>query len=195
MFGTPGFRLIQLADKLVQQGNSSLFLGYGSSETTIHSWDLGVHKWIRGPYFRFDPTFSSVPSHSFLLSYRKIIGSIKLEDVTELHMSIRDMPCNPSDNIKLRLPLLHHSSPMSDVMKHDESCIIPILHHVPPRHPWRKLIPVECLRNSWVLAINDDEPITNQGAQDALEFLRSKNRSKCSIHLYKHTDFNGTILN
>ena len=118
-----------------------------------------------------------------------------LEDVTEIHMKIRDRPCDPSNSIKLCLPLLHYSSPMSVVMKDDEQCNIPILHRIPLRHPWRKLILTENLMNSWILAIDDDEPITAQEAQDALEFLRSKNLSKCAIRLHKRTALNGTLLN
>ena len=121
IFGTPGFRLIQSASKLVQQGNPSFFLGYGALEATICAWDLITHKWTRFPYFSFDPTFSSIPSHSLPLSHRNILGSVILEVVTELHMKIRDKLHNPSDGIKLRLSLLLHSSPMSVTMKCDES--------------------------------------------------------------------------
>ena len=163
MFGTPGFRLIQSADELVQQGNPSLFLGYGALETTIYAWDLITQKWTRGLCFSFDPTFSSIPSHSFPTSYRNILGTLKLEEAKVLHMKICDKPCNPTANIKLTLPLLHKSSPLSVVIKDDESCNVSILHHVPPRYPWRNFIPTEQLSNSWMLAIDDEEPIMDQG--------------------------------
>ena len=59
------------------------------------------------------------------------------------------------------------------------------------RHPWRRIIATEHLRNSWMLDIDDDEPITAQGSQDTLAFLRSKDCSKCDIHIHKCIDFNG----
>ena len=52
-----------------------------------------------------------------------------LENVTELRMKIRDNPHNPSDGIKLHLHLILHSSPISVIMKDNESCNIPISHH------------------------------------------------------------------
>ena len=135
MFGTPGFRLIQSAGKLVQQGNPSLFLGYGALEITICAWDLTAKKWTRGPYFRFDSTFSSIPSHSLPLSFRNILGQVKLEKVKVLHMNLSDRPYNPTAGMNLKLPLLHKSAPLSIIMKDDESFNVPILHHITPRHP------------------------------------------------------------
>ena len=46
-----------------------------------------------------------------------------------------------------------------------------------------------------MLAIYDEEPITTQGVQDTLAFIRHKEFSKRAIHLHKRTSFNGTLLN
>ena len=111
-------------------------------------------------------------------------------------MKICDKPHNHTAGIKFTLPFLHKSDPLSVIMKDDESHNIPIIHHAPPpRCPWRKLIPTEFLKNYWILAIDDDEHVTAQGAQETLAFLRSKDRTKCAIHLHKCTAFNITLLN
>ena len=46
-------------------------------------------------------------------------------------MDICDNPYNPTAEIKLTLPLLHKSAPLSVNIKKDELCNIQILHHVP----------------------------------------------------------------
>lgn len=110
-------------------------------------------------------------------------------------MKICDNPCNPNAGIKLILPSIHKYSPLSVIMKDYESFNIPVLHHVPPRYPWRRIILTECLSNSCALTIDDDEPIIVQGAQDTLAFIRSKDRLKCTIYFHKLTAFNCSLLN
>ena len=46
-----------------------------------------------------------------------------------------------------------------------------------------------------MLPIDDDEPINNQGAQNTLAFIKSKNCSKCAINLHNRIAFNGNLLN
>ena len=123
--------------------------------------------------------FASIPhlAASLPIVFRHPVdffGTVKLEEVKELNVKICDNPHNPTGGINLNFPLRHASAPLSVIMKDDESYNIPILHPVPPRHPWRSIIPTECLRNSWTLAIDDDEPMTAQGAQETLAFLSSK---------------------
>ena len=57
------------------------------------------------------------------------------------------------------------------------------------------MIPAEHLRKSWILEIDDDEPITARGAQENLTFVRSQIRLKYTIHLHNHKALNGTLLN
>ena len=63
---------------------------------------------------------------------------------------------------------LNKSDPLSVVMKYNGSFNIPILRLPPPSHPWRKMIPTENLKNSWIFAIDDEEPITARGDQENL---------------------------
>ena len=79
----------------MQQENLSLFLGCGASETTIRAWDMSNRKWTRRPCFHFDPTLCRIPSHELPISYRNILGTIKLEEAKELRVSTFHKPFNP----------------------------------------------------------------------------------------------------
>ena len=84
IFATTGYRYLKEDGKLNKKGSLSVFLGYGSTQTTTHSYDLDAKKWHRLLYFRFDATFSSIQSHSLPLSCRNMLGKVTLENVTVL---------------------------------------------------------------------------------------------------------------
>ena len=83
-------------------------------------------------------------------------------------------PFDPSAGISLTLPFPNTLFPLSISTKYNESQNVPILHRTSPRHPWRKQITMEFLRNSWVLVIDGEQPIAAKGSQDTLAFLKPK---------------------
>ena len=134
IFGVPGFRIIQSARKLVQQGNPCLFLGNGDSKTRTCACDLENHKGTRGPCFIFDQTFSSILVHSFSISHRNILGIVKLEEFKELQMKAFQKPFDPSVGFLLTLQSFNKPDTLSVVIKDNDAFNIPILHHDLLRH-------------------------------------------------------------
>ena len=169
IIGSLGYRYLQKSGKLVQQGSHSAFLGHGGSQTTIYSY-IENKKWYRSPYFRFDPTYSSTPSHSIPLSFRNLMDKVKIEDVSELHLNTHNKPHNSMAGVTIKLPLQYKSFPLNISLRDDKSFNMPILNKLPPRHAWRKHFPSDCMSNVWILAIDHEEPITAAGAIDYLNF-------------------------
>ena len=153
IFGSTGFRCIQESGKLVKKGSNSIFLQHGSSSTTIYSYGIEDKKWHRPPFFRFDSTCSSVPSHSLPLSFRNMLGKVKLEDITEALLNTSSSPFNPNSGFNITVQLTPSTTPLNITMKDDASYNLPVLHSLTKRHPWRKMIPTEYCRNSWILAL------------------------------------------
>ena len=164
MFATIGCRYLKEAGKLNKQGSSSLFLGYGSTQTTIYSYGINAKKWCRSPCFRFDITCSSIPSHSLPLSYRNMLGKVKLEDATSLEIDTSSSSYDPNAGFTATLPLPSSKTPMHVSLRDDKSFNLPILTKLHARHPWRKHLPREYLSNVWLLATNDEEPIIASGS-------------------------------
>ena len=105
-FGSAGNRNDRKLVELELQGNLSIFLGYGSNEFPMHSSNIEIHKYHRVPYFRFDKTFSSIISHIIPLLFRNVLGKVKLEVTTKLHLSTSSRPhdINAWLNTTLSLP-------------------------------------------------------------------------------------------
>ena len=114
-----------------KKGSSSLFLGYGSAQTTIYSYDIEAAKWYRSPYFRFDPTFSSIPLHSLPLSFRNALNKVKLEDATELSMTISNSPFDPNAGFIVALPLPSSPLPLHVSLRDNKSFNLPIMNKLP----------------------------------------------------------------
>ena len=147
MFATTGYRYLKEAGKLNKQGSLSLFLGYGSTQTTTYSYDIDAKKWHRSPYFRFDTTCSSILSHSLPLSYRNMLGKVKLEDATALEMDTSSSPYDPNAGFIATLLLSSSTIPMHVSLRDHKSLNLLILTKLPARHPWRKHLPREHLSN------------------------------------------------
>ena len=195
IFATAGFSFVQQAGKLQKQGSSSLFLSYGSTQTTIYSYDIESSKWYCSPYFRFDATHLSMPSHSLPLSYRNIMSKVKLEDIAELLMDASSSPFDPNAGFAVTALLPSCPLPMHLSFRDDKSFNLPILNKLPQRHPWRHFLPTEHLRDVWILAINDEEPLTAVGTLETLNFIQRNNRTECMAQLHKRETCNGTLLN
>ena len=121
IFGSEGFRHIQQSGKLVEKGSKSFFLGYGSSSTTIYSFCLYDQKWNRYPFFHFDNTCSSAPSHSLPFSFRKMLGKVKLEDAAEVFLNMSSSPFNPNSGFPISVPILSWPTPLNITVKNDAS--------------------------------------------------------------------------
>lgn len=195
IFASTGYRYLKEAGKLNKNGSLSIFLGYGSTQTTIYSYDLTLEKWYRSPYFRFDATYSSIPSHSLPLSYRSILGKVQLEDVSVLEMDTSTTPYDPNAGFTVTLPIPAYPVPLNISLKDDKIFNMPILCKLRNRHPWRNHLPTEYLNNVWILAIDNEEPITASGAIDTLNFLRKNHRTTCIIQFHKRQTYSGTLLN
>ena len=76
---------------------------------------------------------------------------------------------------------------MNVALRDDQSFNTPMLNKLTQRHPWRKFLPTDYLSNVWILAIDDEEPITASGAIDTLNFIRKNNRQSCVIQFHKRT--------
>ena len=141
IFGTLGFRYLQQSGKLVEKGSHYIFLVHGSNITTTYSYSIDDDKWFRSPFFRFDTTFSSVPSHSLPLSFRNMLGAVKLDDVSTVELNARKTPYAPDEGFTATVPLQHKSCPLNITVKDDSSFNTPILHTITQRHPWRNHLP------------------------------------------------------
>ena len=49
-------------------------------------------------------------------------------------------------------------------------------------------------KSAWILALDDEQPITAVGVIDTLNFLRLNGQCSIVIQLHKHTAHNGTFL-
>ena len=68
------------------------------------------------------------------------------------------------------------------------------LHSLTKRYHWRNMIPTEYCRNSWILALDDEQPITAVGIIDTLNVLSLSGQHSVFIQLHKRTAHNRTFL-
>ena len=93
--------------KLVQQGSHSSFIGHGGSQTTMHRFGTQAKKWRRSILFRFNEAHYFIPSHSLPLSFRSAMGQVKIEGVSELHLSDTTATCDSATVLTVSTPLSH----------------------------------------------------------------------------------------
>ena len=63
--------------------------------------------WYRSPCFRFDEICYSIPSHSLPSYFRKIMGQVKIEGVSESQLNNTTTPYNYTTGVTVTIPLPH----------------------------------------------------------------------------------------
>ena len=81
------------------------FLGYRSNVTATFSYLISDDKWHNYALFRFDQTFSSVPSHSLPLSFSNMIGLVKSEETCSIELNMSKHPHHPDTGFIGTTPL------------------------------------------------------------------------------------------
>ena len=61
--------------------------------------------------------------------------------------------------------------------------------------PQKSALPADYLDNAWILSIEDDDPITDSGVVDTLNFLRDSDRNNFVANFHNFQAQNGTLLN
>ena len=100
------------------------------------------------------------------------MGSVKLEEASSIELNIGNTPCHPDARFIATMPLSYKSSPLNIAFKDDTSFNVPILHSISQRHPWINHFTSECCYNSWIISMDEEEPITTGGVIDTLNYLR-----------------------
>ena len=80
-------------------------------------------------------------------------------------------------------------------MKDDALFIITILYSISQRHPWKNILPSECCCNSWIISIDEEDPITVGDVIDTLNYFRKNGKTEVVMQLHERTSYNGTLLN
>ena len=93
------------------------------------------------------------------------------------------------------IPLTVISSRLHANVKDDASLNAPIFHSISQRYPRRNNFPSECFYNSWIIAIDKEEPIMEGDVIDTLNHLRKNSTNEVSMQLHKRTAYNGILLN
>ena len=95
------------------RGNQKHWIGYGSSERAHVLFDQSTNAISRSPFFRFDPSYSTIPSHSLPPTYRHLMGNLQLEDVKVAAVPITSLPFEATQNHSFTVPLPHESCPFN----------------------------------------------------------------------------------
>ena len=69
----------------------------------------------------FDETCFSIPSHILPLSFRNMMGHVKIEDVSKLHLNDASTPYDSTTGFTVTIALPHESAPMSISIRDDKS--------------------------------------------------------------------------
>ena len=104
-----------------------------------------------------------------------------------MELSTSTTPCDTNEGFTVNVPLTPLPSPLNVTLKDDTSFNVPILHTITQRYPWRNHLPSKYCYNSWIIAINEEEPITASGALDTLNYLRMNGATEVTIQLHKRT--------
>lgn len=123
-----------------------------------------------------------------------MIGEVKLEYVTVLDIHASSSPHDPNAGFTVTLPIPAYPVPLNISLRDDKSFNLPILTQLPDCHPWRRYLPPDYIKNAWILAINDDEPITASGAIETFNFLRQNDRTTCIVQFHERLTYSGTLL-
>ena len=156
-------------------GNQKQWIGYGSSERTRVLFDQSTNAISRSPFFRFDPSYSTIPSHSLPPTYRHLMGNLQLEDVKLAAVPITSLPFEATQMHSFTVPLPHESCPLNCKITDDFEYQLPILAKLHKRHPWKTIIPSHLQRNAWIVAVHDDQPsqmITTSNAYVYCEMIQ-----------------------
>ena len=124
-----------------------------------------------------------------------MLGAVKLNDVNTVEFNTSKTPYAPDEGFTATVPLQQKLCPLNITVKDDSSFNIPILRAMTQRHPWRNYMPSEYCYNSWIIAINEEEPITAARILDTLNCLRKNGATEVFMQLHKRSAYNGTLLN
>ena len=106
------------------------------------------------------------------------MGSVKLEEMSSIELNMGNVPYHPNEGFKATVTLPDTSGTLNITGKDDASFNLSTLHSIYQRHPWKNHMPSYYCHNTWIMSIDEEEPITVGGSIDTLNYSRKTENHK-----------------
>lgn len=158
-----------------------IFLGWGTSTSTIHYLDPQNDEIKRARHAYFDDYSSSIPEAD-LTPGARLIRNTSLEtipidtNVINLHTVEHTNPFTNNKLHHLEIDMTCCSSyPFRVKVTFDEFFRLPFIKQIQVHSPWYINLPGNFRRNVWILSINAIEPITPTAVYESIAFYLQTN--------------------
>ena len=163
------------------------FLGYGSTTKYVivengTTGVIGRHK-----HFRHDENYLHLSSHDEHPINAKLLRHMEFDDLELIddEMKLTNHPFLEKDLRTFTLPLPKKNHNLWIKVEDDQYFHIPYISCVLEKSVWFRALPKEFRTNSWIVGINDSEPITCHYFLDYLDYLRRENHTSITLTLSK----------
>ena len=177
-------------------GIQCAFLGHSNTFKVVLTNDHKNKKVFRAVHFKPDQKYYSTPTQSLLIGIRNKLSPVPCQQILDLPFNIIDYFSlfDATDRHDFVLPLPSEGAPLNITIIDDEDFHIPILKSITKIHVWHRFILSSFKTNFWIVSIHEEEPITADGAHEAIRFLISKGLDEVKFSFYKRKSCDKTLL-
>lgn len=115
-------------------------MGYALTLKIVSAYNKTKNMVVQAVHFRFDKSYSSLPSDSLLEKFKNFIKPIKINNVKVIKFDSIPTLFPESDIIKIDLLITHESSQLNITILDDELYNISYIKSIPVQHKWYKIL-------------------------------------------------------
>ena len=115
-WGMPGYCTCEKTERdndFSDRGQNLFFVGYGSTTKIALAFKPQTKSILRVVHFTFDKTYSSIPAHSLPATYKNLLKPIDISSLSTVKFDSVNNLFPSQEILKIKLPLLHSSSPLN----------------------------------------------------------------------------------